>query len=479
MNERALPWVDFYAALPPALDEKALEAEWRAAVAAIDRKIIVLDDDPTGVQTVHGVPVYTGWEAAALDAVMGEESKLVYILTNSRALTAYATAALHRALARGLADAARRAGRELLLVSRSDSTLRGHYPLETACLCEELGGSGVFAGEIIIPAFFEGGRYTCRDIHYVNDGDIVVPAGRTEFARDATFGYAASDLREWVAEKTKGAYPAAEVISISLDSLRAGDIAAVAAALGQARNFAKIIVNAADYADLKVFVIALSRAMAGGQRFLLRTAASVVRVLGGLDAKPLLKGSDLYPAGRTASPGLVIVGSHVKKTTAQVERLRELPNLAMIKLDVIRASDPLRAAAAAAEAVAAVDAAFTAGRDVCLYTSREYHQADALPGGGENNLRFAVRVSETLVAVVRGLKTRPGFLVAKGGITSSDIGVKGLGVRRAMVMGQIQPGVPVWELGAESRFPGLPYVIFPGNVGREDSLKTVVEILRS
>ena len=45
-------------------------------------------------------------------------------------------------------------------------------------------------------------------------------------------------------------------------------------------------------------------------------------------------------------------------------------------------------------------------------------------------------------------------------------------------MGQIQPGIPVWKLGPESRFPGLPYIIFPGNVGSDDTLKKVVKILR-
>jgi uncharacterized protein YgbK (DUF1537 family) len=53
-----------------------------------------------------------------------------------------------------------------------------------------------------------------------------------------------------------------------------------------------------------------------------------------------------------------------------------------------------------------------------------------------------------------------------------------LGVKRAMVLGQILPGIPVWELGPETKFPGLPYVVFPGNVGGPDALKEVVRKLK-
>jgi len=46
------------------------------------------------------------------------------------------------------------------------------------------------------------------------------------------------------------------------------------------------------------------------------------------------------------------------------------------------------------------------------------------------------------------------------------------------VLGQILPGVPVWKLGAESRFPNLAYIVFPGNVGDAHSLADVVRQLK-
>ena len=52
-------------------------------------------------------------------------------------------------------------------------------------------------------------------------------------------------------------------------------------------------------------------------------------------------------------------------------------------------------------------------------------------------------------------------------------------MKRARVLGQLLPGVPVWELGDETKFPGLPYIVFPGNVGGPTALVEAVERLAS
>ena len=475
MKEKALAWDEFLALLPPEPPEEEVEEAWRAAVARLPGKIIVLDDDPTGVQTVHGIPVYTRWDRPTLARLFADEARLVYILTNSRALTAAQTADLHHRLAADLARTAEENGRDFLLVSRSDSTLRGHYPLETEVLAEELGRKVPIHGEVIAPFFLEGGRFTFGDVHYVREGDRLVPAGQTEFARDPVFDYKSSDLKKWVEEKTGGRYPAAQVKSIPLAMLRARDLGGIVDLLRGVDGFGKVVLNAVSYTDLKVFVVALAAALAAGKRFLFRTAASFVRAIGGIEPKPLLGPADLYPAGRPEGPGLILVGSYVRKTTAQLEVLRSLPDLVWIEWNVARAVDEAGAAEETARAVAEVEATFAAGRDACVYTSREYW---GTAQGGEADSAFATRVSMGLVEIVRRLRTRPGFILAKGGITSSDIGVKGLEVERAMVLGQIRPGVPVWRLGPESRFPSLPYVIFPGNVGSETTLREAVAILR-
>ncbi len=478
---------DFEKQLPPFIAGSEVDKEWLQAVKEITesggkgRKIIVLDDDPTGTQTVHSIPVYTDWTLETLRTAIKSKYTVVYFLTNSRALTAKQTESLHRELITNLKQAAREGKQEFILISRSDSTLRGHYPLETEVLYRELTdeNSGYHIdGELIIPCFFEGGRVTFNDIHYVKTGEGFLPAGESEFAQDPTFGYQSSDLKEWVEEKTKGKYRAADVKSIPLALLRGKKLQEIEEILLSLTGFNKLIVNAVEPKDLKIFLIALSRAMAQGKKYLYRTAASFVQIIGGIQSKPYLTKDDLYPAGSSRKPGLIIVGSYVERTTKQLEALKELPGIHWVEWRVSEAKEEGSLQAEVERVIKEAEKGFQMGRDVCIYTSRDYLRIDHQAGKSEKNLLYSVRVSEGLVRVVQGLKSKPGFLIAKGGITSSDIGVKGLRVKEAFVLGQIRPGITVWKLGTESRFPGLSYIIFPGNVGEKETLKEIVAELR-
>jgi uncharacterized protein YgbK (DUF1537 family) len=126
------------------------------------------------------------------------------------------------------------------------------------------------------------------------------------------------------------------------------------------------------------------------------------------------------------------------------------------------------------QAASCMNTALEAGRDVLLYTSRE------LVGGDSRatSLHIGAEVSSGITRIVKCLAVRPRWLIAKGGITSSDVATRGLGIRRALVLGQILPGVPVWRAGPESRWPGMTYIVFPGNVGDESALARAVETLR-
>ena len=199
--------------LPSPIDDPGLEERVQAAVADSGRKVVALDDDPTGVQTVHGVAVLARWDSEALAAELRNVAPLFFILTNSRALPEARAAALNREIARNLLDASRDTGVPFVVASRSDSTLRGHFPAETDALAAALGGVD---GVLICPAFIEGGRVTAGDVHFVRDGDRFVPAAETEFARDATFGYSAHTLPGWVEEKTHRRIRTAEVASLAL-----------------------------------------------------------------------------------------------------------------------------------------------------------------------------------------------------------------------------------------------------------------------
>ena len=444
-------------------------------LALFNGKIVVIDDDPTGVQTVYGVSVYTDWEAETIRDAFEESERMFFILSNSRAFTAEQTAAEHRKIARNVIAASKASGKDFLLISRGDSTLRGHYPLENQVLRDTLEEDGQSIHmDIIIPFFPEGGRFTCGDIHYVQEGELLIPAGETEFAKDKTFGYQSSNLREWVEEKTGGQVPAQGVLSISLKQLREQQVEQITSTLERAEGFCRVVVNALDYLDLKVFTTALLQARRRGKRFLLRTAAGFTKVVYGKPDRPLLSREELVAPGNKLG-GMVIVGSHVKKTSRQLERLRELPRAEMIQLDQHLILKPEAFHQEIQRVIQASNEAILQGKTAVVFTRRE--RLDINTGNPEDELRIAVEISGALIDIVKGLSHPPAFLVAKGGITSSDIGVKALGVRKATVMGQILPGIPVWKTGPESRYPGMSYVIFPGNVGKEEDLKLAVETM--
>lgn len=445
-------------------------------IARNDRKIVVLDDDPTGVQTVHDISVYTNWDEESIRQGFGEENSLFYILTNSRGFTEEQTARAHNEIAAAVDKVSKETGRDYLFISRSDSTLRGHYPLETIILRDnyERNTERKVDGEVMCPFFKEGGRFTIDNVHYVRYGDELVPANETEFAKDRTFGYSAATMPEYIEEKTKGEFKAEDVTCISLEDLRSMDIDKIQRQLMGVNGFNKVVVNAVDYVDLKVFCIALYRAMRAGKVFLFRTAASIVKVMGGITDQPLLTREKMV-VNDTENGGIIVVGSHTDKTTRQLESLRQLGGIEFIELDATLVRDEKAFSEEVDRCLAKEEACIRAGRTVCCYTTRALITADT--GNKEDELRLSVRISDAVQSLVGRLDVTPGFVVAKGGITSSDVGTKALAVRRANVLGQIEPGIPVWQTGEESKFPRTPYVIFPGNVGDDDTLRDAVEVL--
>lgn len=461
----------------PVADEKEIDALLAKELADLRRKIIVLDDDPTGVQTVHDISVYTDWEKETLMKAFSEKNRMFFILTNSRSFIREQTAQAHRAIARNLVDASKESGKDFILISRSDSTLRGHYPLETVILKEEIERQTdkKFDGEIICPFFKEGGRYTIDNVHYVKEGDKLIPAGMTEFAKDKTFGYQSSHLGSWCEEKTGGAFQAKQMIYISLDDLRACNYDAVEGQLLAAENFNKIILNAVDYSDVKVFAVAFLRAVKKRKEFLFRSAAAVTKVLGGICDQPLLTKQELLSGGNT-NGGLIIVGSHVNKTTQQ---LRELENCKFpIRFLIFNQHLVTEEGGLEGEVnrvVSQIEQEIQNGHTAAVYTRRDRFDLDT--NDREKQLLVSVKISDAVTDIVKKLNVRPNFIITKGGITSSDIGTKALRVRRATVMGQIKPGIPVWMTDSGSKFPDMPLIIFPGNVGDVSTLREVVEML--
>ncbi|TVR51979.1 MAG: hypothetical protein EA425_05840 [Puniceicoccaceae bacterium] len=455
------------AALPPPHPEDPLPLI-RALSARLARTVVVLDDDPTGTQTIHDLPVLTTWDREALAAEFSRGTPLFYILTNSRSLPTAEAVTLTREIAAALRDAAQATGRRFDVISRSDSTLRGHYPAETDALADCL---GPFDALVLCPFFAAGGRITLSDTHYVREGDRLVPAAATPFARDAAFGYRNSHLPAWVEEKTAGRIPATAVASIPVETIRTGGPEAVASGLRSSASGQVFILNAATPRDVETAMAGLLLAQIDGCRILFRSGAQLVAARGAIAPRPPLRPDEIAdPSGRG---GLVVVGSYVPKTTAQLNHLLAAGLCQPLEIDVTAlgpdpAVDPLiRATLERCEALLAGD------RLPLVFTSRSLVTGST----PEESLAINRRVSRGLVHLVRSLRTRPRWLIAKGGITSSDCATAGLGVRRADVLGQLLPGIPVWRCGPETCFPGLGYVVFPGNVGGDDALTEAVRKL--
>ena len=461
------PLAETLARLPTVPPDNPRELVRAALMAEPKHKLVVLDDDPTGTQTVYGIPVLTTWDVDELAAEFVGPFPCFYLLTNSRSVPAAAARKMNLEIARNLQAAARE--RKFTVVSRSDSTLRGHFPVETDALNDVL---GPFDATLLIPYFEAGRRYTIGDVHYVGEGEVLVPAAETPFARDSSFGYTRSNLREWVEEKTSGRIRARDVGSISIEELRAADASErVGSRLMDLPRGSVCVVNAAHPHDVIQLAAATLRAEQAGRRFLFRTAAEFVVARIGLEPRPLLTATELELPRQGA--GLIVVGSYVPKTTEQLQRLLARGRVRGIELSVEALLSRERRGAEIARARGEMDTSLRAGQDVAVFTSRALVTGDK----PERSLEIGTEVSAALVALVRGLEVRPRYLVAKGGITSSDVATRGLGSRRAMIEGQILPGVPVWRAGDETRFPGLCYVVFPGNVGGADALVQLHESL--
>jgi uncharacterized protein YgbK (DUF1537 family) len=431
-----------------------------------DRSIIVLDDDPTGCQTLHGIPVLFQWDIDMLQKEMSDGTPLFFLMTNSRSMTEDNAVALYREIGRLIKEASEKTGRAFSVVSRSDSTLRGHYPAEPDALKFLYDQLPVHC---IIPAFFQGGRYTIGDVHYVKTGDVMVPAAQTPSAEDKVFGFTNSNLKKWVEEKTSGRISHERVFSFGLDELRMKGPDYVRQKLNELDPGAVVVVNAAAQNDLDIFALGALQAEQKGAVLLYRTAASFLNSYGALPPREPLDG--LSMGAGSSSGGLFIVGSYVPRSTRQLENLIRQEGIHPIELEVSRLLQD-SAGEYLAGTIRLVDQYLAEGSHIVLFTSRELVYTD----NPAENLAIGNTVSDALVAISREIRNKPAFIVAKGGITSHDIASKGLRIKRAMVAGPALPGVPV--LVPDDR-PDLKYIVFPGNVGENDAMSLLFNKLKT
>ncbi len=398
--------------------------------------MVVFDDDPTGIQTVHGCLLVTDWSDENIRMALQDNVPFFYILTNTRALTAESA---RKTLTSAL-EAVIRVNQEfdyrLICVSRSDSCLRGHFPLETNVMRDVLMKHGykVWPKIPFAPAFIESGRFTIEGKHYMRDGERLIPVSESEFARDNVFGYKHSHLVDYIQEKG-----------------------------GNPEDYD--IVNAQNYEELNTFRDALFAKLEGeGCDVVIRSSSSLPRSMSGIADKPFLTRQDL--GIQSNGTGIFIVGSHVKKTTEQLDYLLKSVGVKGIELpidDILNHSEALMS-----KTLETIKSLSSNGITPVVYTARQEVRIE----DAAQRLLLGQTVSDFLVDIVRKLLICPKYVVAKGGITSHDILTKGLAVKTARVMGQVINSVPCVMT---DRFP---YIIFPGNVGGPRSLEEIYNILK-
>ncbi len=455
--------------------------------ASAGLKIIVLDDDPTGSQSVHGCPLLLRWDPATLEQALHDPSPLLFLLSDTRSLEPRQAARrvddICRALRTVLGEAPGEGGPgPWLLVSRGDSTLRGHFPLEIDRIAAAL---GPFDATLLVPAFLEGGRTTVEGVHLL-DGE---PVHRSAFAADGRFGYPTSHLPAWVEHKSGGQRRAETVQRITLAELEPEGHQALVERLLALHGNPVVVVDAQRPGQLAALARAI-RAVQPLRRLLVQSAASLLQALAALPPQPLPP-AELARLRRGPAPGAVLVGSHVPLSDQQLGHLLAEPACAGVELPVDRVLDAMRQRLPApgslplplapemesmvAEALQSLQAelleqlrrAWTSGRTPVLFTSR----GERLCCDTQERQHLSLALAGLMARIAVRLPPELAYLISKGGTTSQTLLRDGLALASVRLEGQLLPGLSMLRLPADhARFPRLPLLTFPGNLGVADTL---------
>ncbi len=468
-------------------------------------KVVVFDDDPTGSQTVHSCPLLLRWDAASLRQGLADPSPLLFLLVNSRDLAPdqarWRLTSLCRTLQPLLAEAVA-AGTidRWLVVSRGDSTLRGHFPLESEVISAEL---GPFAASFLVPAFLPGGRTTAAGVHLLH-GE---PVHRSAFAQDRLFGYGTSFLPAWVAEKTAGAIPAEAVQRIDRSELEAalaeregGESKGFQALVGRLADLTGnpwVVVDGERPAQLAAFAAAVVQvsdpaagpvskgdgtpaSAPGPRRFLFQSAASLITALAELPPQPLAAAglAALRRCGPDGQPlpGLVLVGSHVPLADAQLAALRAESACSEVELEVAKVArvlagplpDRLLASLEGAW-LERLQAVLARGQTPVLFTSR----GELACSSPAERRALGEALAGLMARLAARLAPQLGYLISKGGITSQTLLADGLDLALLRLEGQLLPGLSLLRpagAGVPEALAGLPLITFPGNLGDGQTL---------
>jgi len=446
-------------------------------------KVIVFDDDPTGSQTVHGCPLLLRWDRDSLRRGLLDPSPLLFLLTNTRALAPAAATARLQELAAALRQELEALGLEhWLLVSRGDSTLRGHFPLEVEAITAVF---GAFDALLLAPAFLPGGRTTVGGVHRLHGQ----PVHATDFARDGLFAYSSSHLPDWVAEKSTGRMPADQVALLAGSELE-GPRQPLLERLAGFENQCCVAVDAERPQHLEALGAAVRELTAPAaserwgrpRRFLFQSAASLLNGLVPLPPQPRdpegLAGLRRRGDRGRPLPGLVLVGSHVPLADRQLAALLADPACAGVEIPVQRVlealdRDPATLAPLEHDLAQALLAFLDAARTPVLFTSR----GELSCASADERRRLGLVLAGLMARLAASLAPRLGYLISKGGITSHTLLADGLALASVDLQGQVLPGLSLVLTPADAPVPCLPVVTFPGNLGDAETLHQVWRLL--
>lgn len=425
--------------------------------SAAREPLVVLDDDPTGVQTLAGIRVLLAWDPERVRAALAGRPS-VHLITNTRALPAERVrpfvADAARAALEGAPDAA--------VVLRGDSTLRGHL------LEEYLGVRDVVAPSgrpvlLLVPALPSAGRVTIGGVHLFDRDGRRTPLHQTEYARDGVFAYSSARLLEWAEERSDGLFRAVAGRELHLDVLRSRGPAAVTdalLALSASGAPAVLAPDAETPDDLEIVAEGYRAATADRALVIVRCAPTFVGVLAGSTAPGLV------PPPSARDGVLVVCGSYVPQSTRQLSQLLAARPRSLVEADVVALAgdEPSSEVAVLAKEVSR---RLAADRLAVLATPRERP-------AGTTGLDAGERIAAGLARVVAAVSPIPSTVVAKGGITAAVTLRDGVGAAEADVVGPVAPGVSLWS----ARRPDggeLDYLVVPGNVGGDDQLARLVD----
>ena len=298
-------------------------------------KFVVIDDDPTGSQTVQDCLLLLKWDCPTLVKGFESKSNLFFILANTRSLSENDAKSTIKEICKNLKNVitSQAYEEEIIFISRGDSTLRGHNFLEPSALNSCL---GPFDATFHIPAFIEGKRLTINGSHFVDK----TPVGQTIFAKDKIFGYETSNVKNLLFQQSKSQINFEDIQNLLLsdiEMLNDEENNIVFKKLKNLKNNKHVIVDVENYSQLKKFSLVIKK-LIKQKKFLFRTAASFIS---SISEKKSVSQSEIFFSNlrirnkeKSFLPGLIIVGSYVELSTIQLNNLLEITNCNPVELDV-------------------------------------------------------------------------------------------------------------------------------------------------